>query len=171
MYFNLSKVNFVSEFFWQRVFDAEKISSCSFQVKAEDGDGFIQESTVTVDIKDWNDNRPLMEEEIFHGYVHENPKENSVVLNAKGQPLVIAARDDDVELRNRELKYEIISPGINNYFQLNENTGELFTSRVRLSRNFCSVTRHDNNFTTIAPYNLYRNLTTSEWTYFASYIN
>ena len=99
-------------------------------MKAEDGDGYSQESTVNIEIKDLNDNAPQMEEQTFIGYIEENALENTLVLNAEGQPLVIAALDMDVEPNNQKLKYDIINTMMDSYFKLDENTGVLFTSKV-----------------------------------------
>ena len=71
-----------------------------------------------------------MEEQTFIGYIEENALENTLVLNAEGQPLVIAALDMDVEPNNQKLKYNIINTVMDSYFKLDENTGVLFTSKV-----------------------------------------
>ena len=70
----------------------------------------------------------MAESDFFTGYVEENSPEDLQVLTAEGRPLVVAARDSDVE--NSQLKYQIINSAVTRYFKIGESTGEIRTAKV-----------------------------------------
>ena len=98
-------------------------------MKAQDGSGFAQEVTVDVAIKNKNDNSPIAESDFFTGYIEENSSEDKLILTAKGHPLVVAARDRDIQ--HSKLKYQIINSAVTRYFKIDESTGEIRTTKVR----------------------------------------
>lgn len=97
-------------------------------MKAQDGSGYTQEITLDVKIKNKNDNSPVVDSNFFTGYIEENSREDLQVLTAEGRPLVVAARDSDVE--NSQLKYQIINSAVTRYFMIGESTGEIRTTKV-----------------------------------------
>ena len=97
-------------------------------MKAQDGSGFEQEITVDVDIKNKNDNTPVVEHAFFTGYIEENSPEDSQVLNSDDRPLVISARDSDIG--NSQLKYQIINSAVRRYFKIGLHSGEIRTTKV-----------------------------------------
>ena len=97
-------------------------------MKAQDGSGYSENIALDIEIKDVNDHSPVVEHDVLTGYIEENAAENAQVLTSDGRPLVISARDNDVE--NSQLKYEIINSAVKRYFKIDEHTGDIRTTKV-----------------------------------------
>ena len=102
-------------------------------MKALDGSGFGQQITVNVQIKNKNDNSPVVENSFVTGYIQENSPADSQVLTTDGRPLVISARDSDVG--DSQLKYQILNFAVARYFKIAQYTGEIRTTKVYKQQN------------------------------------
>jgi hypothetical protein len=100
-----------------------------------DGSGFQQEITIDVQIKNKNDNSPVVENAFIAGFIPENSPADSQVLTSDGSPLVISARDSDVG--NSQLKYQILNSAVTRYFKIGQYTGEIRTNKVLLPIVLC----------------------------------
>ena len=107
--------------------DREMISSYSFFVLATD-DGFPPRSCsaeVSITVLDINDNRPIIERNLYTGYIQETSPANSPILARENEILRVNATDADVGI-NGTVIYELTHDS----FWINRTSGEIFTKRV-----------------------------------------
>lgn len=109
-------------------FDAEAMTEYRLYVEATDENGNGNRATVPLIIKliDVNDEPPVFEKSLFEFILSPSFKNFTF-------PAFIKAVDKDVSKPNNIVRYEIIHGNYENYFQLNEITGEL-TLREPLRR-------------------------------------
>ncbi|XP_077575888.1 protocadherin Fat 1a [Stigmatopora nigra] len=84
--------------------------------------GLSGNASLTVHVRDENDNAPVFRRREFRGLVDESAPTGSVVLTPEKTPLVVRAFDADSE-RNAMLTYEIVQPSALDYFAVDPATG------------------------------------------------
>lgn len=85
--------------------------------------------SVLIHIIDKNDNNPVFEKELHHGFIIEQAPVGSIVLNEDRFPLVIKATDADSGM-NSLLQYEIVENKIQSVFSVDSNTGAIRTASL-----------------------------------------
>lgn len=104
------------------MFDREKNSSITFVIIAKDGGLYdIRNATarVTVNITDVNDNYPIFQQIPY--------RKNLPAGLSVNQPVIKVKAEDKDEGPNGKVTYSITN---SQYFRIDENTGEIFTSQT-----------------------------------------
>uniref|UniRef100_A0A6I8R583 FAT atypical cadherin 1 n=1 Tax=Xenopus tropicalis TaxID=8364 RepID=A0A6I8R583_XENTR len=110
----------------QKQLDFETLPSFTLTVQATNMAGLSTNSTLTVHVRDENDNFPVFAQTNYRGLISESAPPNSVVLTDDNIPLVIRATDSDQE-SNALLVYQIVEPSVHKYFAIDSSTGALRT--------------------------------------------
>nr|XP_011305107.1 PREDICTED: uncharacterized protein LOC105267741 [Fopius arisanus] len=106
------------------ILDREITPQFELTVEARDEDGKGLRGSVPLIIKllDVNDNAPVFEKDSYNFVVNGDFTNFTV-------PAIIKATDADAEPPNNEVRYELIHGNYENYFLLDEVTGEIFLSK------------------------------------------
>ncbi|KAM8938795.1 protocadherin Fat 1 isoform 2-T2 [Pelodytes ibericus] len=110
----------------QKQLDYETIPSYSLTVQATNMAGLSTNTTLTVHVRDENDNFPVFVRTDYTGLIGESAPANSVVLTETNVPLVIRATDIDRQ-SNALLVYQIVEPSVHKYFAIDSSTGAIRT--------------------------------------------
>ncbi|XP_048032620.1 protocadherin Fat 1 isoform X2 [Megalobrama amblycephala] len=106
--------------------DFETLSSYKLIVQGSDMAEMSSSVTVSIHLKDENDNAPVFTQPEFTGFISESATVRSVVLTSQNVPLVVRATDAD-QHSNARLVYEIMEPFAHNYFSIDSGTGAIQT--------------------------------------------
>ncbi|XP_053305617.1 cadherin-16 [Spea bombifrons] len=102
-------------------FDREKRDSYTIQVILSDNkEARIEAATIQINIRDVNDNEPIMEKSTFHGIVSKGTRQGVAFVHIKATDL------DDPLTENADLRYSIFSynpAAYDNAFQIDPRTG------------------------------------------------
>lgn len=109
-----------------RVIDFEVNQFYNLTIMAANIIGATSTAHMLIHIGDKNDNHPVFRAECFYGNISEAAEPGSMVLDAKGLPLVIQAMDADSG-QNSQLQYEILDVEVRRYFSVDVNTGAIQT--------------------------------------------
>ncbi|XP_063974782.1 cadherin-86C [Diachasmimorpha longicaudata] len=118
-----------------RILDREITSELQLTVEARDEDGKGLRGCVPfiITLLDVNDNPPIFEKDSYDFFI------NGELTNFT-TPAIIKATDADAEPPNNEVRYELIHGNYDNFFILDEVTGEIF---LRKQMTKAKITRHN----------------------------
>ncbi|KAM9314190.1 protocadherin Fat 1a isoform 2-T2 [Pholidichthys leucotaenia] len=108
----------------QQPLDYETVSQYKLVIQGTNMAGHASNTTLTVHLKDENDNAPVFDQREFRGVISESAPINSVVLTHANTPFVIHATDADCD-QNAMLIYQIVEPFAHNYFAIDSSTGAI----------------------------------------------
>ena len=111
--------------------DAEGFDKCSFWVVARSRNRIVCRTSITVLVKNVNDNQPQFVNSTYTGFVTESQNSNTRILQADGKPLAVQATDLDAG-HNGKIRYSFVENVANIYFTIGERTGEIKTNFVSL---------------------------------------
>uniref|UniRef100_A0A3P8RFC4 FAT atypical cadherin 1a n=1 Tax=Astatotilapia calliptera TaxID=8154 RepID=A0A3P8RFC4_ASTCA len=108
----------------QKSLDYETIAEYKLIIQGTNMAGLASNTTLTIHLKDENDNAPVFDQREFQGVISESALINSVVLTRENTPFVIHATDADSD-QNAMLIYQIVEPFAHNYFAIDSSTGAI----------------------------------------------
>ncbi|KAM9769203.1 protocadherin Fat 1a isoform 1-T2 [Menidia menidia] len=108
----------------QQALDYETTPQYKLTIQGTNMAGLSSNTTLTIHLKDENDNAPVFTQREFKGVISELAPVGSVVLTQKNSPFVIHASDVDSE-KNARLIYQIVEPFAHNYFAIDSSTGAI----------------------------------------------
>ncbi|EDO41767.1 predicted protein, partial [Nematostella vectensis] len=112
----------------KKSFDAEEVTHCKLEIRANSTDGQHSSTLVIVTIQDKNDNQPIFEHARITGHVTEGSPQGTAVLDHKGSQLVAVATDQDIS--GDKLTYEIVETSARDVFSIHPATGAITTAKV-----------------------------------------
>ncbi|KAM8841936.1 protocadherin Fat 1a isoform 9-T12 [Synchiropus picturatus] len=111
----------------QKPLDYEVMPQYKLIIQGTNMAGLSSNTTLTIHLKDENDNGPIFTQKEFKGVISESAPVGSVVLTHENTPFVIRAVDADCD-RNAMLVYRIVEPYALNYFAIDSSTGAISTT-------------------------------------------
>ncbi|XP_056011143.1 protocadherin Fat 1-like isoform X5 [Ostrea edulis] len=112
--------------------DYESVDFYNLTVLATNTLGKADSTFIWIHVLDANDNEPYFTETFYTGSISENSLPGSLILGADGKPLVITAKDDDID-ENAQLVYEIVDEEAGEFFTITRETGAI-KSKVSIDR-------------------------------------